>query len=188
MTGRPQGLVHVYTGDGKGKTTAALGLALRAVGQGLRVCFIQFLKGDWDLGERKAAPLLAPGLEFHWFSAPQWGDPAKASEGAPWWQLPPSDEDRRQAQEGLAFVHRALTAGGCDIVVLDEIFQALRYGLITLDQLLSLIRARPPHVELILTGRGAPEEVIRAADLVTEMKPVKHPYDRGLPPRKGIEY
>jgi cob(I)alamin adenosyltransferase len=183
-----RGLVQIYTGDGKGKTTAALGLALRAVGRGLRVCFIQFMKGDMELGERTAAARLAPELEFRWFSAPKWGDASKAPPGTPWWQLPPSDEDRNQAQEGMEFARSALTSGEHDLVVLDEVFLALRYQLISLDQLLSFICAKPPDVELVLTGRGAPDEIIRTADLVTEMKPVKHPYDKGVAARAGIEY
>jgi cob(I)alamin adenosyltransferase len=183
-----RGLVQVYTGDGKGKTTAALGLALRAVGHGLRVCFIQFMKSDRELGERKAAARLAPELAIHCFAAAHWGDSSKAPAGTPWWQLPASEEDRKQAQEGIAFARRALTGGSYDLIVLDEIFQALRYGLISLHQLLDLISARAPRVELVLTGRGAPEEVIRAADLVTEMKAVKHPYERGVKARPGIEY
>ena len=188
MASSRTGLVQVYTGDGKGKTTAALGLALRAVGHGLRVCFIQFMKGDMDTGERKAAPRLAPELEIHWFCAPRWGDPSKAPPGTPWWQLPPSDEDRTQAQSGMEFARKAVTSGDYRIVVLDEVFNALRYELVSLDQILSLICAKPPETELILTGRGAPDDVIRAADLVTEMKPVKHPYATGTPARRGIEF
>lgn len=188
MTSSRTGLVHIYTGDGKGKTTAALGLALRAVGHGMRVCFIQFMKGDMDLGERKAAARLAPEFEIHWFCSPRWGDATKAPPGTPWWQLHPSDEDRNQAQNGMEFACRAVTSGDYSLVVLDEVFNALRYQLISLEQILSLICARPPAVELILTGRGAPGEVIRAADLVTEMKPVKHPYATGVPARRGIEF
>jgi cob(I)alamin adenosyltransferase len=183
-----RGLVQVYTGDGKGKTTAALGLALRAVGYGLRVCFIQLMKGERDLGERKAAAGLAPGLEIHCFAAARWGDRSHAVADTPWWKLPPSDEDRAKAQEGLEFAHQALVSENYDIVILDEVFPALSYQLISLDQVTNLICAKRPQVELVLTGRGAPPEVIAAADLVTEMKAVKHPYDRGLPARKGIEY
>jgi cob(I)alamin adenosyltransferase len=183
-----RGLVQVYTGDGKGKTTAALGLALRAVGHGLRVCFIQFMKGDWPLGERKAAARLSPELEVHWFSAPQWGDASKAQPGTPWWQLPPSEGDRSKAQEGMAFAHRALTSGSYDLVVLDEVLLAVRYGLISADEVLGLICAKPPHVELVLTGRDAPEAVIAAADLVTEMKAIKHPFGEGVSARPGIEF
>ena len=183
-----QGLVQVYTGQGKGKTTAALGLAVRAAGHGLRVCFVQFAKGEWDCGERKAAERLSPQIEIHSFAAPRWGDRSKAPEGTPWWQLPPSEEDCNRAEQGIAFAREAVTSGQYDVVVLDEVFSALRYKLISLDQVMSLICAKSPRVELVLTGRDAPEEVIAAADLVTEMQAVKHPYDRGTKARKGIEY
>ncbi|MBE9565831.1 MAG: cob(I)yrinic acid a,c-diamide adenosyltransferase [Proteobacteria bacterium] len=183
-----QGLVQVYTGSGKGKTTAALGLALRAVGHGLRVCFVQFMKSDRSTGERAAAARLHPELEIHVFSAPHWGDRSQASKDTPWWNLPPSDEDKKQAGEGLLFAQRALSGGEYDIVVLDEVFGALARGLISLDQVMGLIRTKSTEVELILTGRDAPPEVIESADLVTEMNAVKHPYERGVSARKGIEY
>jgi len=188
MGGLTQGLVQVYMGSGKGKTTAALGLAMRAAGHGLRVCIVQFMKGPWDSGERKAAGRLAPEIEIHAFGADQWGDRSRAAEDAPWWELPPSEEDRKQAQDGMRFARGALASGRHDIVVLDEVLGAVGFGLVALDDLLGLIRAKPPNVELVLTGREAPEEVIRAADLVTEMAAVKHPYDRGVRARKGIEY
>jgi cob(I)alamin adenosyltransferase len=183
-----RGLVQVYTGDGKGKTTAALGLALRAVGHGLRVCFIQFLKGEWESGERKAAPRLSPELELHVFGAPQWGDRSQADKDTPWWELPPSAEDREQAREGMRFAHEAVTGGEYDIVVLDEVLGAVKLGLVSLDEVMALICSKPESVELVLTGRDAPEEVLNAADLVTEMKALKHPYERGVKARKGIEY
>jgi len=183
-----RGLVEVYTGDGKGKTTAALGLALRAVGHGLRVCFVQFAKSDWDKGERKAVECLSPQFALFSFAAPRWGDPSKAPPGTPWWLLPPSEEDRTQAQEGLAFARRALTEGDYDLVVLDEVFAALRHGLVTLDQVLEVIRSRPAHVELVMTGRNVPPEIVEAADLVTEMRAVKHPFAQGVGARRGIEF
>ena len=183
-----QGLVQVYTGPGKGKTTAALGLALRAVGHGLRVCFVQFMKEEGSTGERAAAQRLHPELEIHVFSAPHWGDRSQASEDTPWWNLPPSAEDKKQAGEGLLFAQRALAGGAYDLVVLDEVLVALKFELVSLDDVLGLIRAKPPTVELVLTGRDAPAEVIESADLVTEMNAVKHPFDQGLEARKGIEY
>lgn len=183
-----QGLVQVYTGPGKGKTTAALGLAMRAAGHGLRVCIVQFLKGGWESGERKAVARLAPEVEIRAFGAAQWGDRSRAAEDTPWWELPPSGEDRRQAQEAMLFARRAVTGGEYDVVVLDEVFGALKFELISLDEVMGLICAKPPKVELVLTGREAPARVIEAADLVTEMNAVKHPYDRGVKARKGIEH
>jgi cob(I)alamin adenosyltransferase len=183
-----EGLVQVYTGPGKGKTTAALGLALRAVGHGLRSCIIQFMKRGWESGERVAISRLAPEVELHAFGAEQWGDRSKAGSNTPWWELPPSPQDREQAQEGIAFARKAVASGEWDIVVLDEVFGALGYELISLDQLLSPICARPPAVELVLTGRDAPPEIIEAAGLVTEMQEAKHPFRRGVKARKGIEY
>ena len=161
---------------------------MRAVGHGLRVCFVQFLKGEWESGEGKAAPLLSPGLELHVFGAPQWGERSKAAGGTPWWELPPSEEDRRQAQEGILFAHRAVTSGEYDIVVLDEVLGAVKLGLVSLDEVMGLMSSKPATVELVLTGRDAPDEVVKAADLVTEMKAVKHPYERGVKARRGIEY
>lgn len=183
-----EGLVQVYTGDGKGKTTAALGLAMRAIGHDLRVCFIQFAKSDRNTGERRTAARLAPELEIHAFAAPRWGDPSKAPSGTPWWLLPPSEEDRSKAQEGIVFARRAVTEGEYDVVILDEIFAALAHSLISLDQVMELLCAKPAQVELVLTGRHVPEEVLAAADLVTEMKAVKHPLGRGVGARRGIEY
>ena len=183
-----EGLVQVYTGNGKGKTTAAIGTAFRAVGHGLRVCVIQFLKKGWESGERLAAKRLAPELEIRAFGAAQWGDRSKASADTPWWGLPPSEEDRSQAREAMEFGRGAVAGGEWDIVVLDEVFGALTRGLGSLDEVRSMIRTKPRAVELILTGREAPPEVIEAADLVTEMTEVKHPFRSGVKARKGIEY
>lgn len=188
MSRLDRGLVQLYIGDGKGKTSAALGLALRAAGHGLRVCFIQFLKGGWQSGEVEAAGRLAPEIEIHRFGAAKWGDASEAPNGTPWWELPPSEQDRDRAGEGLAFAHRALTGGEYDIVVLDEVLAALKAQLISLDEVTDLIRARPESVELVLTGRVAPPEIVEVADLVTEMKSEKHPFERGVGARRGIEY
>jgi cob(I)alamin adenosyltransferase len=184
-----QGLTQVYTGDGKGKTTAAMGLAMRAVGQGLRVCVVQFLKSrGWQTGERTAAERLAPDLEIHCFAAERWGDRSQAEADTPWWELPPSEEDFRKAREGVAFLRDALAAERHDVVIADEILGALKAGLISLDDVSRIVRGRPARVELVLTGRAVPPEIIEAADLVTEMKAVKHPYESGVEARKGIEY
>ena len=182
-----EGRVQVYTGHGKGKTTAALGTAFRAVGHGLRVCVVQFLKRGWESGERSAAARLAPELVIRAWGAGQGGERSKASADTPWWELPPSEEDRSQAREAMEFARSAVAGGEWDIVVVDEVFGALSHGLIALDEVMELIRTKPAKVELILTGREAPPEVIEAADLVTEMAEVKHPFRRGVKARRGIE-
>jgi len=174
--GLEKGLVQVYTGDGKGKTSAALGLALRAVGRQLRVFVIQFIKGGFDYGELYVVKQL-PNLELRAFG-----------QGKFVTQTPPSEKDVSLAKEGFALAKRVVESGEYDVVILDEVNVALHLGLLTLGEVLDLVKAKPKHVELILTGRYAPKELIEIADLVTEMKEVKHPYTKGLKPRKGIEY
>jgi cob(I)alamin adenosyltransferase len=188
MAGLTKGLVQVYMGAGKGKTTAALGLAVRAAGHGLRTCLVQFMKKGWESGERTALAKLAPEIEVHVFGAAEWGDRTQASPDTPWWGLPPSEEDRAQAREAFEFARRAATGGDWDIVVLDEVFAAVKYGLVSVEDILGLMRAKSPRVELVLTGREAPPEVVAAADLVTDMKAVKHPFEQGVEARMGIEH
>jgi len=170
-----RGCVQVYTGNGKGKTTAALGLAFRAVGRGLRVCVFQFVKGGGLYGEHLLAEKLAPLLTIVQGGRPGWVNKQDIT------------EDRKVAQEALEEVKRLLTSGDYDVVVLDEINGATGFGLIDVEQVLELIRLKPEKVELVLTGRNAAEEVIEAADLVTEMREIKHYYSAGVPARKGIE-
>jgi cob(I)alamin adenosyltransferase len=169
------GFVQVYTGDGKGKTTAALGLALRARGHGLRVIMIQFMKSDPDWGEIRMAgeigvDVLQVGLD-HWV--------IKGEATA---------EDLAAAAAGFAKAREIVLMGVHDVVVLDELVTAMLFALVPLDHVLALMRDKPPSVELVLTGRGASAEIIAAADLVTEMKPLKHYYDAGVAAREGIEY
>jgi cob(I)alamin adenosyltransferase len=171
-----RGLIQVYTGDGKGKTTAALGLALRAAGHGLRVDIVQFMKGWPDYGELQAIEWL-PTVTIHPFGREEWVHPDH-----------PHPEDYERAAAGLAYASQVMAAGLLDIVVLDEINVALDYGLLDLEVVLQLLDAKPPSLELVLTGRNAHPEVIRRADLVTEMRAVKHPYDRGIGGRQGIEF
>lgn len=171
-----QGLVQVYTGNGKGKTTASLGLALRAVGRGLRVCMVQFIKGGGEYGEHQAARRLAPLLTIHQTGRDGWIFKDN---------LDP--EDIRIARETLALAQNALTGCDYDMVILDEINGAVWFGLLSVDDVLDLIKARPSTVELVLTGRSADPRVIEAADLVTEMCEVKHYYQQGVPARIGIE-
>jgi cob(I)alamin adenosyltransferase len=170
------GLVQVYTGNGKGKTTAAFGLALRAVGRGLKVYVIQFIKGGFDYGELYVVDKL-PNLELRAFGR---GKFIK--------EKPAGKEDVKLAEEALALAEAVVKSGEYDIVILDEINVALHLRLIKTEKALELIKNRPKHVEIILTGRYAQNEIIEAADLVTEMKEVKHPFNKGYQARKGIEY
>lgn len=174
--GLEQGLVQVYTGDGKGKTTASLGLALRAVGRGLKVCIVQFIKGGGQYGEHIAAQKLAPLLTIHQTGRDNWIFKDK---------LDP--EDIKIATETLALAKNALTGGEYDLVILDELNGAVWFGLLTVEDILELIELKPPKVELVITGRSADERVVAAADLVTEMKEIKHYYQQGVQARFGIE-
>jgi cob(I)alamin adenosyltransferase len=188
-----KGLVQVYTGDGKGKTTAAWGQALRAAGHGLRVCLVMLLKGDADLGEVRAAARLAPEIVVRQFGASREELARRMRGEAPgrsgsWWQAGYTDDDRRRARQGLAFARAAMASGEFDMVVLDEANVAMSAGLLEVGEVLAALRERPAHVEVILTGRNAPEQIIAAADLVTEMRSIKHRFDTGLPARRGIEY
>jgi len=171
-----QGLIQVYTGSGKGKTTAALGLALRAAGHDLQVYIVQFMKGWPHYGELVSVQHL-PNVILRQFGRPEFVN-----------REHPNPEDIRLAQEALEHAEQIVVSGDYDLVILDEVNVALDYGLIGLDDLLSLLEAKPEHVELVLTGRGARPEIAKRADLVTEMLAIKHPYDAGVPGRKGIEY
>ncbi len=170
------GLVQVYTGDGKGKTSAAFGAALRAIGRGLRVYIIQFIKGGFDYGELHVVKKL-PNLKLAAFGRGKFVT-----------EVSPHEEDVKLAEEALKLAKEVIGSGQYDIVVLDEINVALNLKLVTVDEALQLIKNRPKHVELILTGRYAPMQIVEVADLVTEMNEIKHPFTEGVTPRKGIEY
>jgi len=169
------GQVQVYTGDGKGKTTAALGLALRAAGAGLRVLFGQFCKGR-DVAEHAGLARLGDRVT------------ARHTGSCSFITGAPTAADVAAAQAMLAELRTALQSGAYDVVVADELNVALDLNLVALAQVHDLLDARPPQVELVLTGRHAPPEIIARADLVTEMLALKHPYDEGLEARRGIEY
>lgn len=171
-----QGLVQVYTGDGKGKTTAAVGLAMRAAGKGFRVLMVQFLKGR-HYGEIESVKRMGDS-----FRIIQSGLDTFVKRGEP------SEEDVRLAREGLETAREAIMSGDYDVVILDEINCAVDLGVLAVDEVLPLIDERPEGVELVLTGRGAPEEFCERADLITEMKNVRHCYDAGVGMREGIEY
>ena len=169
-----KGLVQVYTGNGKGKTTAALGLAMRMAGNGGKVIIIQFLKGGSPCGEHRFIE------KFHPF------DIVKLNKGNALKQS--AEELRPTIERSYSLATETLKHSNCDLVILDEILVAQAKGLLSAAQVLELIAIRPAHVELVLTGRGATPEVIERADLVTEMKEIKHPSQKGVMARPGIEY
>ena len=171
-----KGLVQVYTGEGKGKTSAAFGLALRAVGRGLRVFVIQFIKGGFDYGELYAVKHL-PNLELRAFG-----------QGKFITQVPANEKDVELAKEALTLAKRVMQSDEWDVLILDEINVAIHLGLLSVQEVVDLIKAKPTRVELVMTGRYAPKEIVELADLVTEMKEIKHPFAKGANPRKGIEY
>ena len=187
-----EGMIHVYTGEGKGKTTASLGLAMRAAGHGYKTCIIQFMKGNVAYGEQETANKLSPYITIRPMGREGCvrreiltkGSPPAAADQP---EVTPWSEDIKLAQEAVALAREVLTGGEYDIVVLDEINVAVAYGLITEAMVLRLMAERPAHVELILTGRYATPEIVKRADLVTEMVEIKHYYQRGVQSRFGIE-
>jgi len=176
MTSIERGLVQVYTGDGKGKTTAAVGLAVRAVGAGLSVAFVQFVKGGARSSELAVLEELGVRVER----------PALRSTGLLGSGI--NDEDRRAAAEAWDIAAALIAGAEYQVVILDEINVAMRYELVSEAEVLAAINARFPAIEVVLTGRGASDALVEMADLVTEMVPRKHPFDRGVPARLGIEY
>jgi cob(I)alamin adenosyltransferase len=175
MSGLEKGYVHLYTGNGKGKTTAALGLALRAAGAGLRTYIGQFMKGQ-HYSELDAVRKLAPQIEIEQYGQPDFCVPGKV--------LP---ADVGLARAGLEKIRGAIASGVYDIVVMDEVCTALYFKLLDVKDVLAVINEKPEKMELVLTGRYACEEIVAAADLVTEMTEVKHYYQQGVKSRKGIE-
>lgn len=172
---KTQGLLSVYTGSGKGKTTAALGAVFRALGWGMPVAVVQFVKGRWRTGERRMAESL-PGLIFE-----------VTGEGFTW-DSEDLSRDAEAARRGWARVVELLREGACALLVLDEITYPLNYGWVSLDEVLAALRARPPGMHVILTGRHAPPALMEAADLVTEMQAHKHPLEQGVRAQRGLDY
>jgi cob(I)alamin adenosyltransferase len=170
------GLVEVFTGDGKGKTTAALGVALRASGRGLKVFIVYFMKGNFPYGEQEALSQLT-NIKFAKFGQLNFVDPNNVTQA-----------EKDEAQKALDTARRTILGNNYDIVILDEINVAVAWKLIDIDEVIKLIREKPNEVELILTGRYADDRLIDLADLVTNMTKVKHPYDKGILSRKGIDY
>lgn len=175
-----KGLIMVHTGDGKGKTTAALGLALRAWGSGLRVMILQFIKGGWKYGELDAIAKL--------------GEIDGRIEIRPlgFGLMSKSEVERQQhieaARKAMAEAEKVVVSSEYDLVILDEINYAVKFGLIEIADVLSLLDKKPLQEHILLTGRDAREELIDKADLVTEMKLIKHPFQKGIKAQRGIEF
>jgi cob(I)alamin adenosyltransferase len=173
------GLVVVITGYGKGKTTSALGMVLRAVGNDMKVCLIQFMKGDIHAGEYEALKRLAPDVEHH-----VTGKGFCGIQGNPY----PHSEHRANAQDAIKLAMERMLSGRFDVMICDEINNALKLKLVDLSQVLDLIDARPADMHLVLTGRDAHPEVIYRANTVSEVHEIKHAYREGIEPQKGIDY
>jgi len=170
------GLVQLYTGDGKGKTTAALGMTLRVSGHGGKVAFIQFMKG-WDFYGEIAGLALLPGVLHERTGTPDYVYRGKEQ-----------PVDVEEAKRGLALAEECLASGEYDLVVLDEINVAADYGLVDEEAVVRAVKERPAHVEVLLTGRSAPKEFLEMADLVTEMREIRHPFTKGIASRKGADF
>lgn len=173
------GLVEIYMGDGKGKTTAALGQAMRSAGRGLKVYMVQFLKGG-KTGELNSAEKLYPEFQIFRFEKPR----------GFFWTLNDTEINELKGEIGEAFdfCEKAAQNNECDVLILDEILGVLKNKLLPQERVMKLLKNKPQNMEIILTGREAPQELINLADLVTEMKEIKHYYSKGIAARKGIEY
>lgn len=175
-----QGLTLIFTGNGKGKTTAAVGLTVRAAGNRMRVFFLQFIKGQWKTGEREILRGL-PGVDLEvtgrGFTIERLRNPKI-----------PLEDHAAAAAHGWQVARQIVSDGSYDMVVLDEILGAITAGLVPLDEVVDLVRTRPAELHLVLTGRGAPPALIEVADLVSEVQPIKHPLERGIKAQRGIEF
>jgi len=169
-----RGVLVVNTGNGKGKSSSAFGMVARALGHGMRVAVVQFIKGSFATGE-EAFFRRQPGVEYH-----------VMGEGFTW-ETQDADRDRRAALAAWRLAAGFLSDPGLQLVVLDELNIALKLGLVPLDEVLTVVQARPRHQHVVITGRGAPQPLIDIADTVTEMRPVKHAFDAGIKAQKGIE-
>jgi len=171
-----KGLLLVFTGKGKGKTTAALGMAFRALGHGQRVAVIQFIKGSWKYGELESAKKFPGQLDFH-----------VMGRGFTW-KSDDLDKDIALARDAWAFARKTITEAKHQLIILDELTYLLSYKMIGEEELLAGLAARPAGMHVVVTGRGASAGLLAAADLVTEMKEIKHPYKNGVKAQKGVEF
>jgi len=174
-----KGLVIVYTGNGKGKTTAALGMALRAVGYNHKICIIQFIKGSWPYGEMESVKRLEPEVELIIAGKGFVGIIDDKS---------PKEVHEKVAKEAIAISKEKIQSGNYNIVILDEVNYAINLGLVDVKDVLNLIKLKPDNLNLVLTGNYAKKEIIDIADLVTEMKEIKHPFKSGIKAKKGIDF
>jgi len=169
-----RGLLLVNTGNGKGKSTAAFGIAFRAIGHGLTVSIIQFIKGKWKTGEMESARRL--GLEL-----------MPMGKGFTW-ESENIEEDKSLMHHAWTVASEKILSGNYDLIILDELNYVLGYGYIPVDDVVRMLRSRPPYVHVVLTGRNAPDEILAIADCVTEMRDIKHPYRSGIPAQRGIDF
>jgi len=172
---KARGLLVVYTGHGKGKTTAALGMVFRALGRGLRVTVVQFIKGKWKTGERIFAEKL-PELRFHVMGL------------GFTWDSDDLGKDKAAARAAWETARAEIASGERDLVVLDELTYTFHYDFIAIEEVLEALRTRPAHVHVVITGRNAPEALVEAADLVSEMVAVKHPFTAGVKAQIGVDF
>ena len=173
------GLVIVYTGNGKGKTTAALGLAMRAVGYDHKVCMLQFIKGSWHYGEMDSSKKLEPNFEL---IAVGKGFVGILDDNSP------REEHEKYAAEAVRICREKIFSEKYDVIILDEVNYAITLGLIDVQEIIKIIKEKPSELDLVLTGRDVKEEIVELADLVTEMKEIKHPFKSGIKAKKGIDF
>lgn len=171
-----QGLIVVFTGNGKGKTTAALGLAFRALGHEHRVSIIQFIKGSWHYGELEAARIFKPLLDFH-----------VMGRGFTW-KSDDLEKDKATAREAWKFAAQTIRENRHELVILDELTYLTHYQIIEEEEILAVLRDKPPAMHIAITGRYASDALIELADLVTEMREIKHPYQNGVKAQRGMEF
>jgi len=174
-----KGLVIVYTGNGKGKTTAALGLAMRAIGYEHKVCMLQFIKGSWHYGEMDSSKKLEPNLEL---IAVGKGFVGILDDNSP------REEHEKYAAEAVRICREKIFSEKYDVIILDEVNYAINLGLIDVQEIIKIIKEKPSNLDLVLTGRDVKEEIVELADLVTEMKEIKHPFKSGIKAKKGIDF
>ena len=173
---KTNGLIAVFTGDGKGKTTASLGLAFRALGHGHRVCIIQFIKGSWKYGELETAKRFSSLLDFH-----------VMGRGFTW-KSDDLEKDKKVALEAWSFAKEVIRGNKYSMVILDELTYLSHYKILEEDEVLAVLKEKPREQHIVITGRYASDKLIECADLVTEMKEIKHPYQSGVKAQKGFEF